>query len=196
MSVARQAFRIGWILAIVGTICFWAYIGVAELLFPDLNPVTGTVNRDSWTNHHCDRSGEHVVESPDGARRAVRMDFACGGFGGASLFTAVGIVPRDRIPSVGDEVFVGGEYDKDTVRLEWKSPKNLQITVPNSAEIYMRKDLHWGILVEIKFDPDDPIAREKLLREREERAAKSAEETSRRVKDLIMKERLARDPRH
>lgn len=79
------------------------------------------------------------------------------------------MVRPGRQPAAGDEIFIGDGYRDNTVSLEWQGPKLLQITVPISATVLDQKAIHREIAIEIKFHPDDPVAREKILQEREER---------------------------
>ena len=45
--------------------------------------------------------------------------------------------------------------------LKWTSPQDLQITVPNLSTVGLKKNSYQGLVVTLKYDPDDPAAREK-----------------------------------
>lgn len=103
----------------------------------------------------CDRYVRASAESPDRTRKAVMVDFACGAFGAAGVFTSVAVVKLAEQPSEKDEVLgVSRIYDeyRDITKLEWKSDRRLQITLPKGVELYNLKTIHNNIAIEITYD--------------------------------------------
>jgi hypothetical protein len=172
-SVIGLSLGLLWITSTAAAIFFSLYVGLMSLLFPDKNPLTMSRNTDHWTSMICGRFERASAMSPDGAMKALMVDFDCGGFGIVQTGTAVAILEsRQDWPSLDTEVFSSGElYDRDTTaaRLEWIDARHLRITVPNDLGINSYKAIEGKVAIEIKFDPDDPVARERFMRERDER---------------------------
>jgi hypothetical protein len=137
--------------------------------------------RDPWKE--CDRGIDQIaIDSPDRAWTARGIYLGCGGPMTIRAWDNVVIVKKGQEPTIGDEVLTG-DWDVNLVKLEWKNENLLRITLPIEAEIYrLEAGLH-DIAVEVKFDPDDPEAREQVLQKREiflrERAERLAKIKSR-----------------
>jgi hypothetical protein len=116
---------------------------------------TMSLRKDHWAMSSCDRYVRASAESPDRTRKAVMVDFACGGFGAAGVFTSVAVVKSAEQPSEKDEVLgaseIYGEY-RDVTKLDWKSDRLLQITLPKGIELYDLKTIHNNIAIEITYD--------------------------------------------
>jgi len=143
-----------WRIAVYGTVAVWALFFLGRCVNFDL--FTMSQRKDPWLMSTCDRYIRASAESPDHVRRAVMVDFACGAFGAAGIFTGVAVVTPSREPSERDEVLgvsaIYGEY-RDITKLEWKSDKLLQITLPQGAQPYDLKTIHNNIAIEIKYEP-------------------------------------------
>ena len=95
-----------------------------------------------------------------------------------TAWSNVAIVRKGQEPTRGDEVLTGA-WQMKLARLEWKSEKHLQITLPVNADIYRQEADLRGITVEVKFNPDDPKAREEFLLEHENFLREQAERLAR-----------------
>jgi hypothetical protein len=117
----------------------------------------------------CQREMIAMGVSPDDKWVAVVQEEVCSGLGIAStgVTDVVQLVPRDRKPENGDDIFAINENGDPTQRpnIRWLSPTKLQITVPNTALIGLDKKSYAGIEIAIKYEPDDPAERERYLKQ-------------------------------
>lgn len=120
---------------------------------------TMSTRKDPWLMMTCDRYVRASAESPDHAWKAVMVDFACGAFGGAGVFTTVAVVEMGDEPLEKDDVLgaaeIYGKY-RDITKLEWQSEKLLQITLPQGTQLYDLKTIHNDIAIEIKYVQGSP----------------------------------------
>jgi hypothetical protein len=123
----------------------------------------------------CDREPVSMLFSPDNKWIAMVLEGSCSnGMNVTVSMDTVQLVPRAslqavRLGSSPDEV----EHDNDILAvdyyghfenrpiLKWTSPKDLQITIPNLAFPNLKKDSYQGVTIVLKYDPDDPVARER-----------------------------------
>jgi hypothetical protein len=133
------------------------------VLVPSDPPLTG----DYWKD--CDRGDNQiVVDSPDGAWTAWGVYIGCGGPMTIRAASLVAIARKGEEPGMVDEV-LGGDWRMAGAKMEWNGTRHLQITLPINAIIHMQEKSIHDISIEIKFDPDDPQAREQFLRDREKK---------------------------
>lgn len=124
----------------------------------------------------CNRNTFSKAPSPDYAWVAFQQEETCSD--GAFVTTAmdvIGLVPRgDERKAEGSrdslktyDIFAseahGAEYRPI---IKWLSPQILQITVPNRSFIGLQKNTFNGIDIVVRFNPDDPEERRKLLESR------------------------------
>jgi hypothetical protein len=78
------------------------------------------------------------------------------------------LAPRPEKPEQENDVLVVDYYGhaENRPNLRWLSPGKLQITIPNISAVGMQKTTYQGVDVVIKYEPDDPAAREKWRKER------------------------------
>jgi hypothetical protein len=148
-----------WRMAVYGAVAVWVLFFLLKQCNFDL--FTMSLRKNPWVMNSCDRHVRAYAESPDRLWQATMVDFACGGFGAAGVFTTVAVVEvgRGREPSQDDEVVgaagIYGEYSEIT-QLEWRSDKLLQITLPEGTPLYDLKTIHNNIAIEIIYDPPLP----------------------------------------
>jgi hypothetical protein len=75
---------------------------------------------------------------------------------------------RSEEPDYEGDVLVVDDYGSSRSRplLQWLSPRKLQITIPNISGVGLQKNNYQGVDVVIKYEPDDPVARDTWKRER------------------------------
>ncbi len=100
---------------------------------------------------------QSFCQSPSRAWKAMAVDFACGGFGAAGVWTAVAVAKAGQEPSEQDEVVVAGNIYDSPVRLEWKGDEKLHITLPKGVKLVDLKTLHRVIEIEVEYDPSLPV---------------------------------------
>jgi hypothetical protein len=127
----------------------------------------------------CDRETISVVVSPDNAWVALVREGTCSDGGFVTIATdTVQLVRRDSIDTIKlahypDEP----EHENDVLVIEdhghpanrpltqWLSPQKLQVTIPNISGVGLQKKSYDGVDIVIKYEPDDPAAREKWQKE-------------------------------
>lgn len=67
-----------------------------------------------------------------------------------------------------NDVLVVDYYGRPEARpiVNWLSPRKLQITIPNISGVGLQKNNYQDVEITIKYDPDDPLAREKWRKDR------------------------------
>ncbi len=156
----RSLMRVGSLVAWVITLYFYTTIAQAEV--------------------QCERQPISVEVSPDSSWVALVEEGLCsdGRFVTVSTFT-VRLVERDLTdtiklsrrseePDYEGDILVVDDYGSLQNRplLQWISPRKLQITIPNISGIGLKKDSYRGVDVVIKYEPDDPAARDRWQKER------------------------------
>jgi hypothetical protein len=107
-------------------------------------------------------------EAPPGpVHIALARDESCvvTGLGGGSWqVQCVHLVGEGTSAAQKNEVFCIQDYTPGPrVALRWRSPQDLEITAPNLSIVATRKARFDGVGIEVKFDPDDPVARKTWL---------------------------------
>jgi hypothetical protein len=128
----------------------------------------------------CERATISMLVSPDDTWVAlVQKDVCSDGFfvttivntvqlARHALIGAVDLSPRPELPAIQEnDVFaVEGPSPEQRPLTQWLSPNKLQITVPNLSLIGLKKSGYKGVEIVVKFEPNDPDARERWLQER------------------------------
>ena len=67
-----------------------------------------------------------------------------------------------------NDVLVVDDYGRLKFRplLQWLSPRKLQLVIPNISAIGLQKSSYRDVEIVIRYEPDDPAAREKWQKER------------------------------
>ena len=124
-----------------------------------------------WDARHgvspCENAIVARLPSPDAAWEAVLDQSTCPvGMGGASIVAGVNLVStRDPARTA---VLLGvdtGGHEDDRPRLAWTAPDILQVTIPNPFYLKVLTRQFDGVRVDLRFDPDDPAAKNAWLRE-------------------------------
>jgi hypothetical protein len=117
----------------------------------------------------CQREMVAMGVSPDDKWIAVVQEEVCSGLGIAStnVTDVVQLVPRERKPENGDDIFAVEGHGDPTQRpnIRWLSSTKLQINVPNKSLIGLDKKNYAGIEIAVKYEPDDPAERERFLKQ-------------------------------
>jgi hypothetical protein len=127
----------------------------------------------------CERGTISVLVSPDDAWVALVQEGVCSDGGFVTISTdTVRLVRRDLVdtiqlalrsekPGHEKDVLVVDHYGhwENRPLIQWLSARKLQITIPNLSGVGLQKSIYQGIDVAIKYEPDDPAAREKWRRE-------------------------------
>lgn len=161
VSAARRVLRFVWGLTVAVTICFWSYLYVVSIVYPNRDPWTWNLIQDPWLMKTCDWTERNAAESPDGSKRAIVADFACGGFGGAGIWTTVAVIKPGNLPFSGDEILSASNIYETYTRLEWQGNNHLKVILPYNASIWDQNLIHNGVKIEVQFS--DPDAREHYL---------------------------------
>lgn len=150
----RQRPNRAWRLAVIGTITFWVLFFLLKQCNIDL--WTMRIVKNPWTMNSCDWNIRAFAESPSRSWKAMTVDFACGGFGAAGIWTVVAVVKAGQEPSEKDEIIYASNIYDSRTRLEWKSDEKLHVTLPKDVSLFDLKTLHSGIEIEIEYDPGLP----------------------------------------
>jgi|HubBroStandDraft_3_1064219.scaffolds.fasta_scaffold138402_2 hypothetical protein len=116
--------------------------------------------------------------SPDETWWAFTQEDVCSdGYFITTIIDTVQLVRRDTVDTIDltkhaveprheDDVLAIDEHGRPENRplTRWLSPQTLQITVPNKSLFSLRKSTFEGIEILIKYDPDDPVERERWLK--------------------------------
>ena len=117
----------------------------------------------------CQREIVAMGVSPEDKWVAVVQEEVCSGPGIAStnVTDVVQLVPQERKPENGDDIFAVEGHGDPTQRpnVRWLSSTKLQINVPNKSLIGLDKKSYAGIEIAIKYEPDDPAERERFLKQ-------------------------------
>jgi hypothetical protein len=102
-------------------------------------------------------NGALVTVSTDTVRLAARRDAA----------EAIQLAPRVEKPGYDNDILVVDYYGHPESRplVQWLSREKLQITIPNISGVGPRKSSYQGVNIVVKYEPDDPVAREKWQKE-------------------------------
>lgn len=100
--------------------------------------------------------------SPTGAWTTVLRRDVCSDGAFTTVVSDVVQVGSVRSPGRAADVFGldEGGYPEDRPVVKWTGPDTLQITAPNLALIGLYRSRFDEVSVELRFDPDDPAARE------------------------------------
>jgi hypothetical protein len=126
----------------------------------------------------CQRRTISALMSPDDAWVAfVQEDMCSDGYFVTTITDTVQLVCCDAAGAVQltwhpdkprheNDVFALDEHGQPENRplTRWLSPQKLQITVPNKSLIGFQKSSYEGIEIVIKYEPDDPVERERWLK--------------------------------
>ena len=126
----------------------------------------------------CQRLTISAEISPDETWWALTQEDVCSdGYFVTTIIDTVQLVRRETVDTIDltehpieprheDDVFAVEEHGHPENRplTRWLSPQILQITVPNKSLIGLRKPTFQGIEISIKYDPDDPVERERWLK--------------------------------
>lgn len=119
------------------------------------------------TRAECQSELVSFLLSPDEAWAAIVQEELCTGDGPAStgVTDTVQIVARGQEPTHLNDVFGIEEHGRPENRplIHWLAARKLQITVPNLSLIGLQKSAYAGVEISIKFEPDDPVARDRWL---------------------------------
>ena len=127
----------------------------------------------------CERETVAVSISPDDSWTALVAEGTCSS-GLVTVSTdTVRLVRRDSMDGISltsrsekaefeNDVLVVDYYGRPESRplLNWLSPRKLQLVIPNISSVGLQKSSYGDVDIVIKYEPDDPSAREKWLRER------------------------------
>jgi len=131
----------------------------------------GTVHDNGFD---CGATTIAMAMSPNDDKRAVVQERVCSspGIATTGVDDIVEILDRDEAPTVGyprspHDVLLIDEHGSWHERpiLRWLSPDALQVTIDNKALIGFREVSYRGVTVTIKFEPDDPVERARMLKE-------------------------------
>jgi hypothetical protein len=120
-----------------------------------------------------------AVVSPDNARVALVQEGVCSDGRLVTISTdtvqlarrdatdTIHLAPRPDTPQHDNDILVVDYYGHPENRplVQWLSPQKLQITIPNFSGVGLQSSSYEGVNIIVKFEPDDPIARERWLRE-------------------------------
>lgn len=124
---------------------------------------------DPWTASECDKLEKTSAASPDGSRLAKHVFFACGAGLTEEVWDAVVVLQSGQSPGKSDEVWIGSIYVRDKIDFSWQASDQLRVTLPNESETYKQKTSGAGVVIEYRFNPDDPVARQEFLAKRNSR---------------------------
>ena len=134
--------------------------------------VTACLTPTAGAMAECEHETISTLMSPDGSWVAVVLEVICSNqaFGMTNVTDGVQLVRRGDEPkksSESNDVFIvdrGSWEERPLTR--WLSPSKLQITVPNKSLIGLQKNSYDGVDIVVKFEPDDPVERERWLKSR------------------------------
>lgn len=140
----------------------WA-IGCAGIFLLVGASVLAIRNLPGWM-YECEYQTVAAVPSPDGVWSAVARQEVCGTITPASTSVVyfVHLVRKDEKLVRDNAVLI---LDEEQFRLDWLSAQKLQIIAPVYSYIPLEKADYQGIEVVLKFDPDDPVERVRVLKQ-------------------------------
>jgi hypothetical protein len=135
----------------------------------------------SYGGEDCERETIAMTSSPDGKWMALVREGECSDGRIVTVSTdTVQLVPRSSLETIPlerspdqprheNDVLVVDYYGHFESRpvLQWLSPRQLQVTIPNLSGIGMQKSSYQDVAIVLRFDPDDPVAREKWRKQRD-----------------------------
>ena len=85
-----------------------------------------------------------------------------------ALTDAIQLAPSVEKPEYENDILVVDHYGHPENRplIQWISHQKLQITIPNISGVGLQKSSYQGVDMVIKYEPDDPAARERWQKER------------------------------
>jgi hypothetical protein len=152
-------------------------------LLPLLLGISGSVLKTPG-DLGCDEGWLTMAISPDMRWRATLAYVVCGGPMASEFWNQVLLVNLDALHDEGAEVVAleGDAEIQHKLSFDWESSTLLRITLPNTAVVMTHLGQWRGVQIELRFDPDDPAARESYLRERERRRSIPYEIPDRRAR--------------
>ncbi|HVZ52943.1 MAG TPA: hypothetical protein VG986_13315 [Pseudolabrys sp.] len=126
----------------------------------------------------CQRETISVLTSPDDTWVALVQEDVCSdGFFVTTITDTIQLTRRDATgviqlathpdkPKHENDVFALDEHGDPENRplTRWLSPTKLQVTVPNKSLIGLHKTSYEGIEIVVKYEPDDPVERQRWLK--------------------------------
>jgi hypothetical protein len=118
----------------------------------------------------CYREAISNLASPDGIWMALVYADLCSH---GPAFTTV-MLDKVQLVRRGEEL----RQDGDVIVLDqssnpagrpltqWLSPQKVQIKIPKNSIITLKKSGHEGVEIILKFDPENPVERQRFLKER------------------------------
>jgi hypothetical protein len=148
-----------------------AILAAAVILVNTLAPARGEVE--------CQRETISAMVSPDNAWVALVQEGVCsdGGFLTISTDTVqlarhditdvVHLAPRPDKPEHDNDILVVDYYGHPENRplIQWLSRRELQITIPYISGVGLQKSSYQEVDIILKYESDDPSARQKWLKE-------------------------------
>jgi hypothetical protein len=127
----------------------------------------------------CERETISALVSPDNAWVALVQEGVCSDGGLVTISTdtvqlarrdstdAIQLAPRSEKAEHENDILVVDYYGHPENRplTQWLSPRKLQITIPDISGVGLHKSSYQGVDIVIKYEPDDPAAREKWQKE-------------------------------
>lgn len=119
----------------------------------------------------CSRRAVEQLASPDNIWVAFMQEEICGdGWFQTTYVNIVQLAQQGFQPTRDNDVFATDEIGgvESGPVLQWLSSQKLRITVPNKSLIGLQKASYQGIDISVRFDPDDPVARQQFLKNLEQ----------------------------
>jgi hypothetical protein len=137
----------------------------------------GALAAETQRKGGCQRQTVSAEISPDETWWALTQEDVCSdGYLVTTIIDTVQLVRRDTVETIDLTKHAEPRHEDDVLAIDehghpenrplarWLSPQTLQITVPNKSLISLRKPTFEGIEISIKYDPDDPVERERWLK--------------------------------
>jgi hypothetical protein len=112
-----------------------------------------------------------IVEelSPDKAWKATVDETVYEGFLVTDVVAEVHLSSMENRNEIVDILGVDtGGHHEERPRISWTSLNVLQVTVPNISYLTVDRRSYDGVLIDLRFDPDDPAARAAWLKKEDE----------------------------
>ena len=127
----------------------------------------------------CERETIAAVVSPDNIWVALVQEGVCSDGGLVTVSTntvrlarrdstdTIQLARRPEMPEHANDILVVDDYGHAENRplTQWLSPRKLQITIPNLSGVGLQLSSYQGVEIIVKYEPDDPSAREKWKKE-------------------------------
>jgi hypothetical protein len=116
----------------------------------------------------CTHKLVSTLRSPDDTWIAVVQEITCSNdaFGMTTIVDQLGLVRPGAETRFGEAIFavdIGGNW-RSRPLTRWLTSTKLEVMVPNFSLIGLHKCDFEGVEVLVKFDPEDPAARERWLK--------------------------------